>query len=124
MSYLKPDHCYVEITPKGTSQKILKELFTAFPDVVGKIGLYRGCGFVSGGTICLWRRKGQFTLQEGANPTLGQVGESSFVEEERVEIIVNDNEDKTELRKVVQKLKQVHEYEEVAYHVFRLEEGI
>lgn len=51
--------------------------------------------------------EGQFTPQDGANPTIGTIGRPAFVEEDRVEIVMNDKEDKTELKKVVEKLKQV-----------------
>lgn len=112
-----PRFCLVFYSPVKSTQKILGQIFSSFPDIVGHIGNYRDCGFVSRGT-------GQFTPQDGANPTIGQVGKPEFVEEDRVEIVMNDSEHKIELRKVVEKLKQVHEYEEVVYHVFRLEEGI
>ena len=79
---------------------------------------------------------GQFKAGQGANPAIGSVGVVEYVEEDRVEVVVNDNGQKAELKDVVKELKkvtyrlsfvfvflshrdivQVHPYEETAYFI-------
>jgi hypothetical protein len=77
---------------------------------------------------------GQFKAGQGANPAIGLVGVVEYVEEDRVEVVVNDNGQKAELKDVVKELKkvtywlsfvflshrdivQVHPYEETAYFI-------
>ncbi|KAJ7836510.1 hypothetical protein B0H13DRAFT_2288141 [Mycena leptocephala] len=69
---------------------------------VGKIGNYERC---------------QFHPTAAANPTVGHPGELEYVDEDRVEVLVLDR-----MREVVQALKAVHPYEEVAYDVYKLED--
>ncbi|KAK7472208.1 hypothetical protein VKT23_000330 [Stygiomarasmius scandens] len=57
-----------------------------------------------------------------ANPAIGKRGELEFVEEDRVEMVVNDKGKKEELRKAVEELKKVHPYEEVAFDVYKMED--
>ena len=83
---------------------------------------------------------------EEANPTVGEPGKPEFVEEDRVEVVVNGREEVrqciSELRKVRRRISdavnsivlicfrllplfsflQCHPYEEVAYDVYRLED--
>ncbi|KAJ7862688.1 hypothetical protein B0H13DRAFT_2354525 [Mycena leptocephala] len=77
---------------------------------VGKIGNYERCAFLTRGT-------GQFRPTATANPTIGHPGELEYVDEDRVEVLVLDR-----MREVVQALKAVHPYEEVAYDVYKLED--
>ncbi|KII95506.1 hypothetical protein PLICRDRAFT_25961 [Plicaturopsis crispa FD-325 SS-3] len=105
----------VFFTPSHTTRDILNHLFTARPLAVGKIGDYEHCAFVTRGT-------GQFKPVTGANPTIGDVGKLEYVEEDRVEVVVNDLGERSELRDVIRVLKAVHPYEEVAYDVYRLED--
>ncbi|KAI0767176.1 GTP cyclohydrolase 1 type 2/Nif3 [Fomes fomentarius] len=106
----------VFFTPRPSTQSVLQHLFTRFPNNVGRIGAYGGCAFVSPGT-------GQFLPLEGANPTIGAVGTPEHVEEDRVEVLLtSQNEDGVEMGAVLQELKKVHPYEEVAYDVYRLED--
>jgi hypothetical protein len=83
---------------------------------------------------------GQFKPGPGATPTIGSIGAVEYVEEDRVELVVNDKGQKVELKEAINELKtvtyklytvfvsnltftfQVHPYEEVAYHVHRLED--
>ncbi|KIJ22253.1 hypothetical protein M422DRAFT_197390 [Sphaerobolus stellatus SS14] len=110
-----PTFKLVFFSPVASTQQILRHLFASAPDNVGKIGLYRACAFVGRGT-------GQFLPLEGANPNIGEVGKPEFVEENRVEVIVNDQEDKVQIRRAIEELKKVHPYEEPAYEVYKLED--
>lgn len=58
----------------------------------------------------------------GAKPTIGEIGKNKFVDEDRVEVVVNDVEERTEIKKAIQELKRTHPYEEPAYEVYKLED--
>ncbi|MBI4138058.1 MAG: hypothetical protein HY482_00490 [Candidatus Wildermuthbacteria bacterium] len=76
----------------------------------GKIGNYDFCSFSSRGT-------GRFRGNEKTNPAIGKTGKYEAVEEERVEVIVP----REILKEVIEKVKSVHPYEEVAFDIYRLE---
>ncbi|ETW74678.1 hypothetical protein HETIRDRAFT_482450 [Heterobasidion irregulare TC 32-1] len=104
----------VFFTPSSSTRKILDHLFEKYPEELGKIGQYDQCAFISRGT-------GQFKPALGANPAIGSVGNLEFVEEDRVELVVNDKGgEHLELKKTITELKSVHPYEEVAYDVYPL----
>ncbi|RDX43391.1 hypothetical protein OH76DRAFT_1202399 [Lentinus brumalis] len=120
----------VFFAPRPSTQTILQHLFARFPNHVGRIGAYAGCAFVSPGT-------GQFIPLEGAIPAIGEVGKPEHVEEDRVEVLVlgrarlpattdaqtqSADAEGVEVGAVLQELKKVHPYEEVAYDVYRLED--
>jgi len=75
----------------------------------GKIGNYSHCSFSSKGM-------GRFLPLDGANPTIGSVGNWEMVDEEKIEFVCN----KTDLEKVIAAMKKVHPYEEVAFDVYPL----
>ncbi|KAJ7224314.1 hypothetical protein GGX14DRAFT_425148 [Mycena pura] len=100
----------VFFSPTANTTAILDHLFAKFPEHVGKVGKYEKVAFRSHGT-------GQFQPTTGARPAIGTVGVLEFVEEDRVEVPVIDR-----VRDVVQELKAVHPYEEVAYDVYRVED--
>ena len=75
----------------------------------GKIGNYSHCTFSS-------RGQGRFMPLSGASPTIGEVGKSEVVDEERIEFIC----DKDSLNKVIEAIKKVHPYKEVAFDVYPL----
>lgn len=50
---------------------------------------------------------GQFLPGDGATPNIGEVGKPEFVEEDKVELIVNDNDAKAEIKMAVDQLKKV-----------------
>ena len=50
---------------------------------------------------------GQFLPSEASNPTIGKPGSMEFVEEDRVEIIVNDSGERHELKQAIVELKSV-----------------
>jgi hypothetical protein len=76
----------------------------------GKIGNYDFCSFSSIGT-------GRFRGDEKTNPAIGEAGKYEMVEEERIEAIVP----REILKEVVEKVKNVHPYEEVAFDIYPLE---
>ncbi|KAF7308744.1 hypothetical protein MKEN_01073500 [Mycena kentingensis (nom. inval.)] len=99
----------VFFVPTTNARAVLDHLFDKFPKAVGRIGNYERVAFSTRGT-------GQFRPAAGANPAIGKVGELELVEEDRIEVVVSDN-----IQQVVEELKKVHPYEEVAYDVFKLE---
>lgn len=76
----------------------------------GKIGNYDFCSFSSRGV-------GRYRGNENSNPTIGKAGEFMEVEEERIEVLVP----RAILESVIEKVKSVHPYEEVAFDVYVLE---
>lgn len=98
----------VFFSPTASTQTILKHLFTKYPQHVGKIGQYEGCAFVTKGT-------GQFTPGDEANPAIGTRGELEFVEEHRVEVVVNDNGDNNEIKNAISELKTVSYIQSLLY---------
>ncbi|KAG2074817.1 hypothetical protein BDR04DRAFT_1133654 [Suillus decipiens] len=101
--------------PKTHTAEILSMLFKQCPNVLGKIGQYEECAFITPGV-------GQFKPGPGAQPLTGEPGKLEHVDEDRVEIMVNDQGDKVQLKDAINHLKAVHPYEEVAYDVYRLED--
>ena len=75
----------------------------------GQIGDYDRCSFST-------RGEGRFRPLEGANPTLGAVGEVETVEEMRVECVLR----RSQREAVVAALLEAHPYEEPAYDVVEL----
>lgn len=76
----------------------------------GRIGNYSFCSFSSRGI-------GRFRPEPGANPTIGEVGKMEQVEEERIEVICQQEI----LKDVIAAVKKVHPYEEVAMDVYLLQ---
>ena len=77
----------------------------------GKLGNYSFCTFSTRGI-------GRFKPEQGANPTIGEVGKLEETEEEKVECQVGSEV----LDAVLAALKKAHPYEEVAYDVWVLED--
>ena len=77
----------------------------------GKIGNYDFCSFSTRGI-------GRYRGNENSNPTIGKSGEHESVEEERIEVVVP----RTILKDVIEKMKSVHPYEEVAFDLYPLED--
>ena len=76
----------------------------------GQIGNYRECSFSTLGD-------GGFRPIEGANPTIGQIGQRETVAERRMEMIVAGRH----LAEVVAALIESHPYEAPAFDLFKLE---
>lgn len=90
----------VFFVPVKHTSRVLNHIFSKMPNVVGKIGQYESCAFVTRGT-------GQFRPGPEANPTIGTRGELEFVEENRVEVVVDDKGANEEVRNVITELKSV-----------------
>lgn len=76
----------------------------------GKIGNYDFCSFSSRGV-------GRFKGNEKTNPAIAKAGKYESVEEERIEVIVP----RKILEKVIDEVKAVHPYEEVALDIYPIE---
>lgn len=90
----------VFFVPVKESSRVLNQLFAKHGQSVGRIGNYENCAFVTPGT-------GQFRPGPEANPVIGKRGELEFVEEHRVEMVVDDKGGNEEIRNVIQELKAV-----------------
>jgi hypothetical protein len=77
----------------------------------GKVGNYDFCSFSYHGT-------GRFRGNEKSNPAIGVPGQLEEAKEEAIEIVMEESV----LRLVIQKLKEIHPYEEPAYEVYKLED--
>src|SRR3989338_3995974 len=75
----------------------------------GKIGKYSHCSFSSKG-------RGRFLPTTGASPTIGRVGKSEVVDEERIEFVCK----RVGMKKVLAAIRKVHPYEEVAIDIYSL----
>lgn len=76
----------------------------------GKIGNYSHCTFTLKGT-------GRFKPEEGANPTIGSVGELEEVAEDRIETVCEEDK----LQDVLRAIREAHPYEEPATDVYQIE---
>ena len=97
----------VVFVPLSHSDAVRKALGEAG---AGRIGNYDFCSFSSLGT-------GRFRGNTKSNPAIGKAGEYEAVEEERIEVIVP----RKILKKVVERVKSIHPYEEVAFDIYPLE---
>ncbi|HEY6625684.1 MAG TPA: Nif3-like dinuclear metal center hexameric protein [Ignavibacteriaceae bacterium] len=75
----------------------------------GLIGEYSHCSFKTSGT-------GTFKGSNESNPAIGKKGKVEFVEEVKLEVLV----DKWRLSQVLNAMKKTHPYEEVAYDIYSL----
>ena len=78
----------------------------------GIIGNYTHCSFSSRGI-------GRFKPNDKANPHIGKANQLEEVEEERVEFVCPKNKAK----RIIEALKKVHPYEEVALDIYPLIDG-
>ena len=76
----------------------------------GKIGDYSHCSFSAKGI-------GRFIPLSGAKPSIGAVGEMEEVAEEQIETVCL----RKDLDRVIDAIKRVHPYEEIAISVYPLE---
>lgn len=75
----------------------------------GKIGNYTSCSFSTKGI-------GRFKPEKGANPHIGEIGKFEQVMEDRIEV----NCSKEKLNDIIEAIKEVHPYDEVALDVYPL----
>ena len=92
--------------PKTHADKVRRAIGDAG---LGRIGNYSHCSFVTEGT-------GYFKALEGANPSIGEVGKITEIEEVVIEFVCQ--QDQLPLLKEI--LKEHHPYEEVAADIFPL----
>ena len=92
--------------PPSAAADLKRALFDAG---AGAIGDYRECAFSFEGT-------GEFTPVEGANPTDGAVGAHYTADEIRIEFVARA----ADRRRIVEKLHEVHPYEEPAFDVVQM----
>lgn len=76
----------------------------------GKLGNYSFCTFTTKGV-------GRFKPEEGANPTIGEVGKMEAVKEEKIECQCEE----AVLDAVLVALRAAHPYEEIAYDLWKLD---
>lgn len=93
--------------PKDSAEKLRKVLFNYGAGVLGN---YDHASFNTDGI-------GTFRPLEGSNPVIGEKDEESYVNEVKIEVIVNDDH----LNLVIEKMLNNHPYETVAYDVIKLE---
>ncbi|MGC0364572.1 dinuclear metal center YbgI/SA1388 family protein [Rhodococcus sp. 27YEA15] len=97
---------WVVTVPVDDVESVQQALFAAG---AGTIGHYRHCSWQVTGT-------GQFLASDGANPSLGRIGELELVSEARVEVVAP----RGIRRAVLDALRAAHPYEEPAFDVFEL----
>jgi dinuclear metal center YbgI/SA1388 family protein len=93
--------------PEADTAKLETALFDAG---AGRIGNYSDCSFLTQGL-------GSFQPAEGANPKIGAVGARSFIQENRVEVLVES----WRINAVLHSARLAHPYEEMAYDLVKLE---
>src|SRR5690606_24887551 len=91
----------VAFVPKAHAESLRMALFNAG---AGSIGNYDHCSFNVEGT-------GSFRAGEGANPTLGKIGETHYESETQIGITFPAHLEVT----ILKALQENHPYEEVAY---------
>jgi dinuclear metal center YbgI/SA1388 family protein len=96
----------VTFVPKDDLDQVRSALASAG---AGGIGNYRVCSFSSPG-------EGTFLPQDGADPTIGEIGSLARVKESRLEMVCS----RRALPIVVETLKRFHPYEEPAFDIFEL----
>lgn len=105
------DTCYkvVVYVPLGYEEIVRQAMCDAG---AGCIGNYSGCTFQAKGT-------GTFLPGESTHPFIGENGRMEYAEEYRLETVVPQ----ASLSAVIKAMEIAHPYEEVAYDVFRMENG-
>lgn len=103
--------CYkvMVYVPAGHEEAVRQAMCAAG---AGCVGRYSCCTFQARGT-------GTFLPGEGTSPFLGEAGKLEYADEYRLETIVPQSA----LPAVLRAMRESHPYEEVAYDVFRLEQG-
>ena len=98
----------VVYTPSEHGERVREALISAGG---GHIGNYSGCTFSTPGT-------GTFRPEAGSHPFIGSEGALSRVAEERIETVIPRHR----VSRVLEAVRAVHPYEEMAYDLFPLEQ--
>lgn len=77
----------------------------------GVLGNYHHASFSTKGI-------GRFTPSEEAHPSIGEIGKPQEVEEERIEVICQEEK----VKAVIKAIKSAHPYEEVPMEIYQLVE--
>ncbi len=96
----------VVFVPKDYVEKVASEMHSAGGGIIGD---YSNCSFRLEG-------RGTFQGSESSNPFLGRKGNLEYVDEIRLEMVV----DTFNLPTVLKAMRESHPYEEVAYDVYKL----
>lgn len=85
-------------------------------DVVRKAMGDAGAGLIGNYSHCSYSLvgKGKYLPLDGAKPFIGEVGKFEEVEEERLEMLCSTEKAK----EVVNAMKEVHPYEEIAFDIY------
>lgn len=100
----------VVYVPRTDVEQVRQALFEAG---AGSIGDYDQCSYNTAGY-------GTFRPLEGANPTIGSIGEQERVEETKIEVVFPQQIE----RQIIVAMLAVHPYEEVAYHSVSLDNKV
>lgn len=89
-------------------------------DIVRKAMGDTGAGLIGNYSHCTWSTAGfgRYIPLEGAHPAIGEIDKFEQVEEERIETLCEKNK----VKAVLEAIKKVHPYEEVAYDLIPLAE--
>lgn len=96
----------VVFVPVGFTEKVAEAIYNSGGGIIGE---YTNCSFRLIG-------KGTFRGSDKSNPSIGKKGNLEFVDEVRLEILVNN----FDLPNVISSMKKAHPYEEVAYDIYPL----
>lgn len=96
----------VVFVPAGFTEKVAEAIHNNGGGIIGE---YSNCSFRVIG-------KGTFRGSDNSNPAIGKKGNLEFVDEVRLEVLVNT----FDLPNVIAAMKQAHPYEEVAYDIYPL----
>jgi len=96
----------VVFVPAGFTEKVAEAIHNNGGGIIGE---YTNCSFRVIG-------KGTFRGSDKSNPRIGEKGKLEFVDEVRLEVLVNT----FDLPNVISAMKQAHPYEEVAYDIYPL----
>ena len=98
----------VTFVPIQDAQKVRQAMGDAGAGVLGN---YHHASFSTKGI-------GRFTPSDEAHPTIGEIGKPQEVEEERIEVICQEEK----IKEVVEAIKSTHPYEEVPIEIYQLVE--
>ena len=101
--------------------KVVVYVPVGYEDIVRNAMCDAGAGCIGNYSKCTFQARGNGTFfpEENTNPFLGTVGKLEYADEYRLETIVPEKD----LQRAINAMLEVHPYEEVAYDVFRLENG-
>ena len=96
----------VVYSPKDNAETVRKNLFA---NGAGNISDYSNCSFNSEG-------QGSYLPGESTNPAFGKKGQTNFMDETKIEVVVMNQD----ANRIVAEVNKVHPYEEVAYEIISM----